>query len=469
MFSAGRDRIRVAFGSSPSPPVGGGRRLVRLLTALLCVGVVMSGSAGAAHAAVSDTITFAYDGKNVRVKIYSYNNGDGKDHPVFKYADLLNRAIKYKRAYPATAVRVKFAMYKMGYKAYVGFDPSHSSYGWVKGYDHGGSASEKLAWSIVKAAKNRVHVDFVYHEDYSTSVSGYINGFMDDPTYSDSSKQVRDFLRMKRVAWGSTAAQQMHAKFMTVSHYMGDTGAVFRDTTYITTTNINDHDDNGKSLPTDLVNSGVMISRHSELAASHNRYFNLIYQHAEDQSAFHSAVRAVHAAGALNYHDRHFSSYFTPIPLGNSDGWDPQFNPVAKHVEEMAGVSGNRYFKANVYHLKTDSFGQRLYYEMRAIYDSSSSGEKHFRWVVRKNSNEANFSLNRFNEIGIIKHPRLTHAKNVQFALSGVTRYYVVTGSTNLKQDAYVSKANASVVIKEYTTAHPVYNEYKLIYQYEYY
>lgn len=53
-------------------------------------------------------------------------------------------------------------------------------------------------------------------------------------------------------------------------------------------------------------------------------------------------------------------------------------------------------------------------------------------------------------------------------SFDGISEYYTITGSTNLKLDEHVSKANVSVVVKEYTTAHPVYNEYKDIYNYEY-
>ena len=42
--------------------------------------------------------------------------------------------------------------------------------------------------------------------------------------------------------------------------------------------------------------------------------------------------------------------------------------------------------------------------------------------------------------------------------------YYSITGSTNFKLDAVTSKANHSLVIKEFTTAHPIYNEFKEIF-----
>ncbi len=152
----------------------------------------------------------------------------------------------------------------------------------------------------------------------------------------------------------------------------------------------------------------------------------------------------------------------------NGNAWDTEFNPIAKYVDKMAEVPGNRYFKANVYHMKTDNFGQKLYNEMYDIYHSSDPGLKHFRWVVRTNSYDHVFPTDTFNNIGIIRYPTATHAKDFLFAFSGIREYYTITGSTNLKLDEYASKANASVVIKEYTLDHPVYDVYKDIYNYEY-
>lgn len=434
---------------------------------------------------VSPETVFSYSGKTVRVKAYSRDVGDAKNSPIFKYGDLLNRAIAYKNAHPSTDVNIRFAMYKMSNLAYVGFNPDHSSYGYVKGSDFGGDHSEKLMYSIVKAALNQVYIDFVYQANVSDDVYTYITGFMEDPCVTDPSRKVKDYLRIRKVTWGTEAHQQMHAKFMTVSHYAGD-GAAVLNTTYCTTGNVDNHG-SSDGIPTgkDWVQSGVLINGHPELMQSYNEYFDLIFNNYNSQASFKSSVRAQHAMNSLNYDDAHFSSYFTPIPVSpqgnytyipetgdsssaNGNAWDTTFNPVAKYVAQMAVLPGDRYFKANVYHLKTDNFGKQLYNELYNIYHSASPGLKHFRWVVKTNSYEHIFPLSNFNNIGIITEPAATHSKDYLFAFSAVSRYYTITGSTNLKLDEYTSKANSSVVIKENTTAHPVYNAFKDIYNYEY-
>lgn len=438
-----------------------------------------------AKARVSAETAFSYSGKNVRVKVYSRNVGDDKNSPIFKYGDLINRAIAYKNANPSTNVTVKFAMYKIGTDSYVGFNPSHSAtYGYVKGNDFGGDNSEKLMYSIVKAALNQVHIDFVYQFDASGDVYGYITGFLNNPCVTDATKTVADYLRIWKVNWGTEAHEQMHAKYMTVSHYAGDDGAVL-NTVYCTTGNVDDHGTNGIPTSKDWVQSGILINGHQELMDSYNDYFDIVYNNYTSQSSFKTAVRNAHASNSLNYDDQHFSSYFYPIPVSpqgnytyiaetgdsssvNGNGWDTTYNAVAKYVSRMASVTGDRYLKANVYHLKTDNFGKKFYNTLYSIYNSGSSGLKHFRFVIKENSYEHVFPLSNFNNIGIITEPAATHSKDMLFAFSGITSYYSMTGSTNLKLDEHCSKANSSVVVKEFTTAHPVYNAFKEIYEYQY-
>ncbi len=460
-------------------------RAIKAVLAVVCSSALLLGSTNVTNASVSSQVSFNYGSKSVKVKVYSRDVGDAKNHPVFKYADLLNRAIAYKNAHPSTEVRVKFAVYKLAMGAYVGFDPADASYGYVKGNDHGGAASEKLVYSLVKAAKNQVHVDLVFHKEDANEVSNYLNGFMNDPTLTNASKKVSDYLKYRKITWGNEAAEQMHAKFMTVSHYAGDTGSLVANTVYVSTANVDNHNSSGIPIGKDWVQSGMLINGHEELVESFDTYFGLIYANAYDQGAFHTAVRQQHATGSLNYSDTHFSSYFYPIPespqghytyvpetgdmsAANGNAWDPNFNPIAKYVNQMKSMPGDRYFKANVYHLKMDNFGQKLYDELEAISNDSSAGLKHYRLLANVNSYEHVRTVGVFNNIGIMQFPTLTHAKDYLFAFSGASEYYTVTGSANLKLDEFVSKANVSIVVKEFTTAHPIYNAYKEIYEYQY-
>lgn len=60
-----------------------------------------------------------------------------------------------------------------------------------------------------------------------------------------------------------------------------------------------------------------------------------------------------------------------------------------------------------------------------------------------------------------------THCKNYTYAFStgGTLKYYSITGSTNAKKSEYCFKANNALVIKETTSAHPVYDEFKAVFE----
>lgn len=133
----------------------------------------------------------------------------------------------------------------------------------------------------------------------------------------------------------------------------------------------------------------------------------------------------------------------------------------------MGTVGGDRYLKVNMYHLKMDNFGKKLYNELAGIYNAGTDGLKHFRFLAKTNSYQTTDPLSVFNTIGVMKYPAAVHTKNITFAFSGISSYYTLTGSTNLKLDENVSKANSTLVIKEFTTSHPVYNIFKTIYEYQ--
>lgn len=460
------------------------KRITATAALALAAVTAATGIAGTADAAVSEPIPIDYDGKHVTVKIYSRDNGDTKDSPTFKYADLLNRAARYKDANPAADVQVTFAMYTFSYDSYAGIDPSDpATYGYVKNYDFGGDygrpgSTEKLVTSVWKAAAHKVKVSFAYQNDSPRETPGRVRdelaARMAEPCADGSGCHVSDYLRAEKVEWGSNdGREQMHAKYMTVNHYLGDNGGDVADTTYVTTGNIDDHMADGTpfhdaSHNYDWVQSGTLVNGHPQLAAAYGRYFQLIYDNHANQAAFHTAVRAAHAQGALNYDDQRFSAYFYPMPSGASDGWNPAFNPIAKYTEQMGAVSGDRYLKMNMFYITKESYGQRLRDELTGILDSSSPGEKQFRFVFQKSQEDGGEEWVKANfgpPLGQVVEGE-THAKNTQFAFSGPKQYYCVTGSVNLAFSEVDSKANTNLVIKEFTAEHPVYNEFKKVYEY---
>ncbi|WP_299671948.1 hypothetical protein [uncultured Polaribacter sp.] len=477
--------------------------------------------------------------KNVgssQVKIYSRNIGDTENHVVFKYGDLINRAISYKESNPDTDVRIKFAIYKIGDKSFVVFDPNHSKYGGVYGNDEAGAASEKLIFSLVKAARRKVHIDFIYHRDIldntnackadrSDNIWNYLMSRIEATDYTDvdvsgTRELVSNYLSVTRMDWQNSAREQMHCKFMIISHYDDGANGKF-NSVYVATSNVDDHDG---AIPykKDWVHSGVLINGNSGLYEAHNNYFSIIKNNSTSHTSFASAVRTAHASNTLNYHDTDFSAYFFPIPLSpngnynpsievwnpsNASGWDTQFNPFAKYANYLANSrNGGRYIKGNIYHMKWDNFTKAFRDKLKDEYDNRNTAHTtSFKFLVSLNSNSDD---NKFNNTLILETCRYTkddygngiqrlkdefigtnakirhqnndvvdnikatgvktHSKDIIFAFSQHSEYISITGSANLKLDAFTSKANHSLVIKEFTTAHPIYNEFKAIFEYQY-
>lgn len=487
---------------------------------------------GNATSKISNSITIG--GSNV--KIYSRDVGDVENHVVFKYGDLINRAISYKENNPSTDVNIKFAIYKIGDKSYVVFDPDHTKYGGVYGNDEAADSSEKLIFSMVKAARRKVNIDFVYHKDNldnsnackadrSDNVWNYLNSRIEPSDSTDTDvpgarELVSDYLSVTRVDWEYSAHEQMHSKFMTVSHYDdGSTGKL--NTTYISTSNVDDHIG---SIPDgkDWVHSGTLVNGNQGLYDAHNSYFDLITNNYTSHSSFVSDVRNQHASDNLNYDDGSFSAYFFPIPsspngnyysiltdwdASNATGWETQYNPFAKYADSLSvSRNGGRYIKGNIYHMKWDNFTKAFRDKLEDEYDNrNTSHTTSFKFLVSINSNadndtsnngtipgkcksykdnygdgiqklkdefaDANATIrNQDNDtVDVVKATGVkTHSKDMIFAFSQHSRYASITGSTNFKLDAVTSKANHSLVIKEFTTAHPVYNEFKKIFEYQY-
>ena len=96
-----------------------------------------------------------------------------------------------------------------------------------------------------------------------------------------------------------------------------------------------------------------------------------------------------------------------------------------------------------MYHLKTDTFGLRLYNELKMINNINIES------AIHKDSK--NGAKNLFIQFDELYWAAPTHAKNYTISenIPGSKVYYSITGSTNAKWDAYCSKSNNQLVIKE--------------------
>lgn len=403
----------------------------------------------AKHNSLSEPYSIIADGQDVRIKIYSYKPYDSLNTVTFKYSDLINRAIAYKEKNPEVEVQILFAIYKIEKDLYIGFNPKHDSYGKVRGYDHGEENSEKLILSLIKAAKFKIVTRLIYHNPADDrGINNYFSIYMDDLCFESESEYVRDYFAYKKVYWveGTTYGQQ-HNKYLLINYHSGDV-TDYSNSIYISTANVDPHDDYGRPTGREWVQSGILISGNSGLYRAYEHYFDKIWDNNTSRSAFWNSVRYEgeynHHDRSLNYSDDVFSAYFFPIPTTFCESsWDTIYNPVAKVVNEIGDDGYERELTINMYHLKTDTFGLRLYNELKTI------GNINIKSAIHLDSRNGARDL--FSKLGELYWAAPTHTKNYTVCVNTHDSriYYSITGSTNAKWDAYCSKSNNQLVIKE--------------------
>ena len=423
------------------------------------------------------------NGDKVRGKLYAYNPAYKKESVIFKYGDLLNRAIRFKQGNSEIEVEIRFAIYKMAKKVYIGYVPGSVSYGWVGGTEKYGAfkedekvKSEKLIYSVFKAAEAGIKVEFVYHNPDDNGADDEIGKYLKEQLEGNTVASAN--LTYRKVSWpaGDTTGQQ-HNKFMTLSHIKADSDdgdaltsangtPYYRNAVYVSTANVDkfgtEEDDWYKPDSSHrMFQNGATIYGHSALYQRYNTYFGLVCENYNNQTNFWNAVTASHCAKELNWIPTDANdpceAYFFPIPNRIANAWDAEFNPLVKYVNKLI-ESSNGYLKINVYHLKTDAFGDKLI----DILNDANLDNLNIKSVFKKNSagdGKAVFPKYNGQNFGAS-----THAKNYMFALSDIRQYYSMIGSANAKADAFNSKANNILVFCERPAkgrAHPVYDVFK--------
>jgi len=469
------------------------------------------GAASYSRSAVSDpTLLKLSESESAQVKVYHYKPGSPRFHHVlFKYADLLNRAIAHKEQNPADQVEVNLALYKISKKTYVGFNPEdETTYGRVNGRDFGGENSEKLVESIRKANGSGVKIRFVFHNTDLPCVfrsSGlpceaekpppsnacvFLNTDLPclgkKPPSNQDEEGIYDYLGganqtfARRVWWGPESYSQMHNKFLTMRILRK--GAPISHAVYVSTANGDSFGNN--FLPEwDVSQTGVLVRSNAKLHDAYARYFQLIWDyanHARGMEGFRDAVRASHDSGSLNYEDAHFQAYFYPMPLAPTEktplekgdnyaaAWVKKFNPIAKLVGKLSDVKGARHVKLSGFWCgarpdsPADLYSQLLQSKLNDLHQNQGSQLLHIRTAYNNIVAEDDpvCPLGQFDgrRIGA-----LTHEKNAMFAFGGPQEFYSITGSTNTHGAEFMYKANNLLVIRE-KGARPIYDFFKVIF-----
>ncbi|MBO7429400.1 MAG: hypothetical protein J6U56_00075 [Spirochaetia bacterium] len=468
--------------------------------------------------AVAKSFDYA-DGSSTVVKIYQRQMDEYPCKPLFKYVDVMNQALRYKKAHFNEDVEIRFAMYTLSLATYFHYNDDDSDYGEMTSEAIPGKTGNILDMAVL-LAKHQIKINFAAQ----TNITKDVEPLLSEPCITDSSRKVGDYLTFTYVRWGGESEQQMHAKFITANRILDDSGAVHSNVVYLASSNIDALYDNFFKSTQERAQTGVLILDNQGIYKAFNTYQSWIPQYFDNQKGFQDEVRAAHKAKTLNYSDQYFHTHFTPVlsvteddefspdsysPAGPKESaWDLENNMFAKYMDEMVHSDrGERLFYANVYHYKTawnDFFGWKMFKSLRGLYfghkyDNSANcyitvmqnkdleGLKDkklkldkksplvTKWVIETSTSPHRFS----GDGGFLKglsiisgnkalyykadHKYKTHCKDVLFSYikDGAPKYVVITGSTNLKRDDNANKANASVAILESKDDHALFDAFK--------
>lgn len=433
--------------------------------------------------------------------IGSFGSGGSQDMDViFKYAEIVDQAMKYKIEHPSSGVFIKFVIYKMEKDVWACVDSTKDSYGKVFGSPkcESGVGNDKLIYKLLTAAIEGVDVSFVYQNPYDQD-SDEMYGADTLWDYVKELHRPANF-HIRRADWaGGNYKGQSHNKFMLASHALDAEGDWARSVTFVTTANVDDPDSSLK----DYVQSGVLAKRTGRsskadgLFEAYSRYFDVVFEHSvvpDQVAAAGSYQRRYDFWEEMEDHDLNWASadgtleaYFYPLPsarprvagnvnTGCADSvftasgahsvWNVAENAVAKYVTEAANDNGanTKYVKVNMYHLKSQGTGSFVDELARVLRNISPL---HLRGVYKKDSGcntralisgsaaQHSISVNGpYNSCGADdwNDAHFTHTKNYNVVYKnaqGETEYVTITGSTNGKSDGYMCKANNQLVVKE--------------------
>lgn len=419
---------------------------------------------------------------STKVRIYEQRlmpetNGGAKGgpgHVIAKYSDLIQKAIAYKQQHPSETVEIRFATYKLSKFVYIGFNPSASStYLGVSNTDFAGANSEKLMWSLRKAAQAGVKVKVIFQLPGESSVPlSELTDYFDNETSANFEYKVCNW-----------ATGNMHNKFLLVSRTRTASGGEYHSIVYNTSANVDEWKEWGPKSSKNWQQTGVLLYQNSGVYNAFKTYFDdALWPHVEDLSSdgFRATMDSLHHTGSgINYAEDAdgISAYFYPVDP--ADFWDTTLNPVAGLFDRINndGAVTEPFVKMDMYEVLFHNasyiqFGERYMDDLVAManvhnIDLSDTSVANARLVVNTDDDDGNdyapIASNRLS----LGQP--THCKNYMFSfkVNGTVNYYSLGGATNGVHNSFARSANSIIMIREVGTANrEVYQDFYDIFQY---
>lgn len=411
------------------------------------------------------TTTYTLGEENVKIDIYQREVGEPDDSPTFAIGDTIMKAIAYKKANLTEDVEINLAIYRIYHNTAAYYVPNTVDYGKMTNLSEDETKEcIRISYAMVKAAQWGIETNFIFHVDNGKTIP-YMNKFLNDVCFHDSSKKVKDYLKIRKCEWPtdvSTMSYQMHSKQFIVSDYLDHDGQEYHDAVWASSANIDQYTSFSK-MPIDYkdwAHSGFMISNNSELYKQNELFFDITFENYNNRERFGEQVQTQKALGNLKYEDEHIEMYFTPMSRDYTDAWNIDDNPVAKYMERLANCKGEFALYINMYSFSEHSYTERVVECIERAFANNPDTNNIFSLTVNDGLGGRDDIALTLSQYGEIRFDIKTHAKDYIFYFGDTNEYVVITGSANLCEGEALWKSNQTAVFKEYGDVHPIFDTF---------
>lgn len=432
------------------------------------------------------------------------------NNPNFAQALLIYQCIKYKEKHPEADVSITCSSFHFSVALSACVDKNSPDYGHLKNiydaeYDDNGYY--RLSYLLVKAASLGIDVTVIGQLDAAGvkqngvltgdySFDWYFTSHLDDEAQI-SGKTVGDYMTFRVADWKSygdkSAADMMHNKILTVSHYIDNDGNEHEDAFWTGSINIDgvtSEEKNGNNS----TQSAIVITGHKKIRQVAENYLKLMVDYCDQEEIvpFRDKVKELNTeqialilAGKENEipedeqivylgseSDKVFELYFTPLG-GDFSSWDVGNNPYAKYIDKLIlGAETGEYIEFSWNNVKyvqsfelADMLLEGISYAFRLSANKSNMLSLHLpeadpapyfeELVVGENigTKVVNTYVNKW----------WYHTKDIQLSYveNGQRQYVTVFNSLNIHEGSMYHQTNTILVIKETEqTGNDIYANY---------
>ncbi len=452
------------------------------------------------------------NGKTVTAYTLMVDYGEGFfNNPNFAQAVMIYQAMRYKDKHPEENVQITITSFHFSVYLAACLDESSPDYGkMICLYDaeYNDRGYYRLSYLLVEAAKKGIEVTVigqidasgVTQEDGSWRADASFWIFFADsqwqPAYI-SGKTVGDFMTFRVAHWTSygdkSAADMMHNKTCTVSHYIDNDGVEHKDAIWVGSINLDGISGTGMN-GNNSVQTGLVVTNHAELRRVIYNYTRLMTNYCEQEeiSLFREAVitantkqiellrtgrgNEIPAGEQIVYigteNDSVFELYFTPLG-GDFSTWDTLYNPYSKYLSKLLpSVSGESYIELlwNNVKFNTNFDLSTIFIDVikTAFLENGNLQNRLHLHLPGLDGNVFSELVNGENigQSDINNYVVYYHTKDLQLSYQEEgERYYVtILNSLNFHEGSMYHQSNTILVIKETAeTGNDLYTDYAIL------